>query len=140
MAASPVCSLDRASRGTEVSQVASSVLWVPTVSLSLQTDLTRSRSETNEPPDPRDTFTFWTPSPGSDRAVELLERLPGLARAIEVWECDPSVSEQEDVERGGRAYFQIHSPSALDALGAEERLWRGPDPLDDWAIERGEWT
>lgn len=122
--------------GTEVSQVTSSVLWVPTASVSLQTDPTRFRSETSEPLDPRDTFTFWTPSPGSDNAVEMLERLPGLARAIEVWEHDLSPAERDEAELDGRAYHQIHSSSTLDGLGAEELLWRGPDPLDDWVNER----
>jgi hypothetical protein len=111
---------------------------VPTASVSLQTDQTRSRSETSEPPDPRDTFTFWTPSPESDYAVEMLERLPGLARAIEVWERDLSLGKQDETERGGHAAFQIHSSSALDALDQEEFPWRGPNPLDDWAIERGD--
>jgi hypothetical protein len=68
----------------------------------------------------------------------MLERLPGLARAIEVWERDLSLGKQDETERRAHATFQIHSSSALDALDEEELPWRGPDPLDDWVIEWGD--
>jgi hypothetical protein len=112
---------------------------VLSVSENLQTDPTRWRSETSEPPDPRDTFTFWTPSPESDHAVEMLERLPGLARAIEVWERDLCAGEEEDIRHDGRSLLQIHSSSALDSLDGDDPLWNGPDPLDDWVNDRDDW-
>ncbi len=123
-----------------MSQGASSVIGVPTASVSLQTDPTRSRSETSEPPDLRDTFTFWTPSPESDHAIEMLERLPGLARAIEVWECDLSPGEQGQAGGDPQACHPIHSSSAVDDLDDGELPWLGPDPLDDWVSELIDWT
>lgn len=102
----------------------------------LQAVSTPSRPETSEPPDLRDTFTSWTPSTGSDYAVEMLDRLPGLARAIEVWERDLPSSEQEEPEWDTVALLHIHSSSAFDGLDREDLPWRGPDPLDDWMQER----
>jgi hypothetical protein len=102
---------------------------------SCQANSTRSRPAISEPPDPRDIFTSWIPSTGSDDAVETLDRLPGLARAIEVWERDLPAGEP-DTEHEQDALFRIASSSSLDALHPDESRWLGPDPLDDWEQER----
>jgi hypothetical protein len=65
----------------------------------------------------------------------MLERLPGLARAIEVWECDLSLVEQGQAGGDPPACHPIHSSSAVDDLDDGELPWRGPDRLDDWASE-----
>jgi hypothetical protein len=113
----------------KASQGAPSVERVPCNPQTGQASWAPSRPDQTEPTDLRDVFTSWLPSTGSDGAIETLDRLPGLARANEVWEQDFNGPEQPDPEFGERGLFQIHTPASLSGLEADEPQWRGPDQI-----------
>lgn len=121
--------------GTKMSQDASSFHWVLIARQICQTDSTRIRSAISELRDPCDVFAPWAPSTRDEHVVQTLERLPGLARAIEVWERDLPAGDQDLADGDGAALFYIPCSSALDALDPDEVPWRGPDPLDEWERE-----
>lgn len=119
----------------KVSQGGPSFGCVPRTPQNGQASWASSRPDQGEPTDPREAFTSWLPSTGSDGAVETLDRLPGLARANEAWEPSLIGDEQPDPELHERALLHVRSCASLDGLDADEPAWRGPDELA-LALER----
>lgn len=118
-----------------MSQDVSSFVGVFLARQDSQAESTTSRPAMSESLDRRATLAPWTPLAGSGHTIETLDRLPGLARAIEVWECDMSRADEES-EQNTAAVFHIPSSSSLDSLDLEDDPWHGPDPIDEWARER----